>query len=106
MKLSLVALLVALVPAAAIAAPQGDLGSLAAQSGLRERDLRMLAGAPTAFAEYRTSYRELSRRAAARGLDLRSLAVIERHARELDRATALAIRFDARAVPAASVAAR
>jgi hypothetical protein len=105
-RISLATLVFVSAATVAQAAPQDDLASLAAQSGLRERELRMLAGAPSAFAEYRTSYRALSRRAADRGLDLRSLAVIDRHARELDRAAALAIRFDARPVPVASVAVR
>jgi hypothetical protein len=34
-----------------------DIDALAEQSGLSARQVRMVLGAPTAFAEYRTSYK-------------------------------------------------
>ncbi|MCE3004832.1 MAG: hypothetical protein LW860_19380 [Xanthomonadaceae bacterium] len=97
MNLRLPALLFALCAAgAATAGPAHGVRELAAEAGLREREVRMLAGAPSAFAEYRTSYRRLSEQAARRGLDLRAQAAIERHARALDRAVAFSMRADAR----------
>jgi hypothetical protein len=97
MALRSLAFLTALAAAgAASAGPGASIERLAGETGLREREVRMLAGAPSAFAEYRTSYRRLSQDAARRGLDLRSLALIARHARELDRAVAFSLRADAR----------
>lgn len=107
MTLRFAALVLALGAAgSAVAAGPNDLSRIAGETGLREREVRMLAGAPSAYAEYRTSFRRLSERAARRGLDLRSLAVIERHARELDRATSFSMKFDARRVATARFAAR
>jgi hypothetical protein len=48
----------------------------------------------------------LARKAKARGLDLRSQAVLERHARELDRAVAFSIKVDSRRLRSESIAAR
>jgi len=44
------------VSAAASANEQIDIPSIAQQTGLTERQVRMALGAPSAFAEYRTSY--------------------------------------------------
>lgn len=96
----------ALALAGGAAAGPNELSRIAGDAGLREREVRMLAGAPSAYAEYRTSYRRLSEQTARRGLDLRSLAVIERHGRELDRATALSMKVEARRAAPALVAAR
>jgi hypothetical protein len=105
-KLPMIALIALAVAGPALAGSSRALDELAEQSGLRERELRMLAGAPSAFAEYRTSYRELARKAKARGLDLRSQAVLERHARELDRAVAFSMKVDSRRLRSDSIAAR
>ena len=41
------------------ASAQGlDIATLAKQSDLSERQVRMVLGAPTAFAEYRTTYKD------------------------------------------------
>lgn len=48
--------LLCLSPALA-SADESAVESEAAASGLKARELRMLAGAPTSYAEYRTSYR-------------------------------------------------
>jgi hypothetical protein len=96
MTLRLCAFLFTLCAAAAAVAAPSRVTALAGETGLREREVRMLAGAPSAYAEYRTSFRRLSEQAARRGLDLRTLAAIDRHARELDRAVALSMRADAR----------
>lgn len=107
MALRSLAFLFALTAAgAASAGPAASIERLAGEAGLREREVRMLAGAPSAYAEYRTSFRRLSEQAVRRGLDLRSLAAIERHARELDRAVAFSMRADARRAPAVLVAGR
>jgi hypothetical protein len=101
MSLRLIPLLFGLcISGATVAAGTNAITAIAHGHGLREREVRMLAGAPSSFAEYRTSYRRLAREAAARGLDLRSRAVIARHARDLERAVAFSIRADARRRPA------
>jgi hypothetical protein len=103
MPLRLTCLLLALcLGGFATGAGANPITAIADDHGLREREVRMLAGAPSAFAEYRTSYRRLAREAAARGLDLRSRAVLARHARELERAVAWQLRADARRRPAAA----
>lgn len=107
MSLRIATVLLALAAAGgAAAAGPAELSRIAGEAGLREREVRMLAGAPSAFAEYRTSYGRLSEQVSRRGLDLRSLAAIERHARELDRATALSMKLDARRAAPERLAAR
>ena len=50
-------LLVAAAPSVAFAArPVAKVGDLAAATGLTERQVRMLVGGHTAYAEYRSSY--------------------------------------------------
>ena len=106
MNKRMIAMLLAVsLSGAAFAASANSIERIASETGLREREVRMLAGAPSAFAEYRTSYRNLQRKAAAKGLDLRSTTVIERHARELDRAVAFSMKVDARQLRAQRVAA-
>jgi hypothetical protein len=53
----LVALALGFGSAAASAAELLDLGDVAQRSGLTVRQVRMVLGAPTSFAEYRTSFR-------------------------------------------------
>lgn len=57
-KILLIAAVSALLAAGAAAARSPDIGALAEQSGLTERQVRMVLGAPVAFAEYRSSYRD------------------------------------------------
>jgi hypothetical protein len=105
MQLRLTSLLFTLCLSGAAAAGGVDpIATIAGDHDLREREVRMLAGAPSAFAEYRTSYRRLAQAAAARGLDLRSRTVIARHARELDRAVAFSLKAELRRMPASAPA--
>jgi hypothetical protein len=57
MRLKL-ALLLSLAPLGAASADSSsaDLGALGADAGVSEKDMRMLMGAPTSYANYRTSY--------------------------------------------------
>ena len=52
----LVVLVAALASGTAMAGGREDIQTLAEQSGLTERQVRMVLGTPTAFSEYRTSY--------------------------------------------------
>jgi hypothetical protein len=58
MKFRIIAALAALLMSGAALAgsSQINLAELAERANLRERDVRMVLGAPVAFAEYRTSY--------------------------------------------------
>lgn len=56
-KTKFCALLLACAPGlAAAASPAANLRDLAAATGLTERQVQMVVGAHTAYAEYRTSY--------------------------------------------------
>ena len=56
-RLTICLLLCAVIPGlAAAAGPRLELGDLAAATGLTERQVQMVVGAHTAYAEYRTSY--------------------------------------------------
>ena len=56
-KLKFCAFLIACAPGlAAAASPAANIRDLAAASGLTERQVQMVIGAHTAYAEYRTSY--------------------------------------------------
>ena len=57
-KLLVLAAAAALLAAGAASARSPDLAALAAQSGLTERQVRMVLGAPVSFAEYRSSHRD------------------------------------------------
>ena len=66
-----VALACVALPAAAV-----DVAALAERSGLTERQVRMVLGAPTAYVEYRPSYARASRK-------LRAIVGSDRAMREL-----------------------
>jgi len=53
----LLGLALAAFSAGASAAELLDVGDVAARTGLTTRQVRMVLGAPTAYAEYRTSFR-------------------------------------------------
>jgi hypothetical protein len=75
------------------ASANDTIADIAGQAGLSERQVRMAIGAPSAWAEYRTSYLRTKSALRARGLDERALAVIERHQREIDRAVEISMRY-------------
>ena len=56
MNRPLVLLLAAALPLAAPAAPHADLDDIARLAGLSGQDVRMVVGAPTAYAGYLTRY--------------------------------------------------
>jgi hypothetical protein len=49
-------LLLCALPTLASADSSSDLGALGADAGVTEKEMRMLLGAPSSFANYRTSY--------------------------------------------------
>jgi hypothetical protein len=88
MNRKIVAVLAAvLLAGGANAGERVDIEALAQQSGLTARQVRMVLGAPTAFAEYRTSYRQAREklRAAIGDEQLESLAASYREASRADR---------------------
>ena len=58
MKFRLALAAALLLGSAGLQAQELDIEALAGQSGLSERQVRMVLGAPVAFAEYRSSYRD------------------------------------------------
>ena len=66
----------AVLVATTFSASAVDVSALAARSGLTERQVRMVLGAPTSFVEYRTSYWRATRQ-------LRAIVGSERALREL-----------------------
>jgi hypothetical protein len=60
-KLETCLLALALTPGLALAGPSLQIRDLAAATGLSERQVQMVVGARTAFAEYRTSYDRIER---------------------------------------------
>ena len=58
MKLAFVLAAALVVGCTGAQAQDLDLSSLARQASLSERQVRMVLGAPVAFAEYRSSYRD------------------------------------------------
>jgi hypothetical protein len=60
-KLETCLLALALTPGLALAGSSLQIRDLAAATGLSERQVQMVVGARTAFAEYRTSYDRIER---------------------------------------------
>jgi hypothetical protein len=60
MKLNALFLAVGLAAAGTASAADADveIEDIRAETGLREREVRMMIGAPSSYAEYRTSYRQ------------------------------------------------
>lgn len=90
----------------ALADTTASVEEVAEDAGLRAREVQMLAGAPSAFAEYRTSYFRVRDQAISRGLDPRTLAIQSRHQHAIDRAVSFALRSDSFRTRRTLVAAR
>lgn len=78
MKLAYVLAAALVVGCTGAQAQELDVGSLARQAHLSERQIRMVLGAPVAFAEYRSSYRDARdrlRRAVGGRAELERLAL-------------------------------
>jgi hypothetical protein len=82
-----------LVALSAVAGANDPISELANQTGLRDREVKMVLGKPTSYAEYRTSYLRAKHTLKAPSLNERSQAVIERNQREIDRAVEIAMRY-------------
>ena len=76
----------AVLCSASLQARELDIGALAHQSGLSERQVRMVLGAPVAYSEYRTSFRDSRdrlRRAVGGRDELERLVALFEEAQEL-----------------------
>jgi len=76
----------AVLCSASLQARELDIGALAQQSGLSERQVRMVLGAPVAYSEYRTSFRDSRdklRRAVGGRDELERLVALFEEAQEL-----------------------